>query len=510
MKTTLTMLCVALAALEPLFAADPTADELAAREPPKYIVEAAGKRLNSFISRDISILARAYSKSRDAKYLDATVKYMKAAADYPDWRAIQHYLSASYIVDAFAEAFELCGDDMKPDVRMELEDALVEKGLKPASLHWFWYANGNWTQVCCAAVAHAALALRKRFPEKCDKCTRRCVAATKQALAAYAPDGCYAEGPSYWKFATEKTERMIETLKRYLGNDCGISAMPGYRESFEWVKAMKGPTGRLFNYGDGDGAPEVGEWAVGKTTRKVFRGVQPTAVVAGSNFYLAVKGGKASLNHAHMDAGSFVFETCSNGKAVRWVEDLGTERYRHIERAKVDIWNFTQSSTRWGVFRHGPFSHSTFTIDSAPHRVDGAVALNADAEPNAIVADMSALYSGIWQGAVRKWSVDEDGELRLKDSFTGVGKGHVYTFNFCTFAKAEVKGAEVCLAKDGEVLVVTALAKGTWSVEDVSKPRKPYESPNRGAKRIAFTCDLPEGDVEFRMKNWRAPAQSRD
>ena len=123
---------------------------------------------------------------------------------------------------------------------------------------------------------------------------------------------------------------------------------------------------------------------------------------------------------------------------------------------------------------------------------------------------MSALYSGIWQGAVRKWSVDEDGELRLKDSFTGVGKGHVYTFNFCTFAKAEVKGAEVCLAKDGEVLVVTALAKGTWSVEDVSKPRKPYESPNRGAKRIAFTCDLPEGDVEFRMKNWRAPAQSRD
>ena len=388
---------------------------------------------------------------------------------------------------------------MEPGVRRALEDVLVEKGLKPASLHWFWYANSNWTQVCCAAVAHAALALGKRFPEKSDEYTKRCVAATKQALAAYAPDGCHAEGPSYWKFATEKTDRMIETLKRYLGSDCGISAMPGYAESFEWVKAMRGPTGRIFNYGDGETAPKAIEWNVDKTTGKVFRGAQPTAVVAGKNFYLAAKGGKAGLNHAHMDAGSFVFETFSSGKAIRWVEDLGTERYRRIERANIDIWNFSQSSTRCSVFRHGPFSHSTFTIDSAPHRVEGAVALRADAEPGAVTADMSALYSGIWQSAARKWRVGEDGVLKLRDSFAGVGKGHVYTFNFCTFARAEVRGMAVWLEKDGETLVVKALSEGAWTVEDVSKPRKSYESPNPGARRVVFTRSLPEGagEVEF-------------
>ena len=501
MKTTLPLICAALAAFKPLLA-DPTADELASREPPKYIVEATGKRLNSFISRDISILARAYSSIRDPKYLDCTVKYMKAAAAYPDWRAKEHYLSASYIVDAFATALELCGPDMKAEERRALEDVLVAKGLRPAALHWFWLVGNNWTQVCCAAVSHAALALRERFPEESATCLSNCVRATKSALAAYAPDGCYAEGPSYWRFATEKTDRMIETLRRYLGSDCGISAMPGYAESFEWVKAMRGPTGRMFNYGDGDSAPEAASWNVGETVRKVFRGVQPTAIVAGKGFYLAAKGGKACLNHAHMDAGSFVFETCTGGKAIRWVEDLGTERYRPIERAKIDIWNFSQTSTRWSVFRHGPFSHSTFTIDSAPHRVDGAVSLQADVEPNAVAADMSALYEGIWRSAVRRWRVDENDELNLKDSFTGVGKGHVYAFNFCTFAKAEVQGLAVRLEKDGESLAVTAQSNGAWSVEDVSKPHKPYESPNRGARRIVFTCELPEGDceVEFKLK----------
>ena len=502
--------CTAL----PLAAADPTADELLAREPPKYIVEATGKRLNSFISRDIAILARAYAAGHDRKYLEGTVKYMKAAAAYPDWRAKEHYLSASYIVDAFATALELCGPDMRAEERRELEDALVAKGLRPAALHWFWLVGNNWTQVCCAAVSHAALALRERFPEESAACLSNCVMATKSALAAYAPDGCYAEGPSYWRFATEKTQAMVEHLKRHLGDDMGISSMPGFMESYEWIKAMRGPTGSLFNYADGEsdrqGAPA---WDVKEIRIRVFRGAQPSAVIAGKSFFLAAKGGKAEQNHAHMDAGSFVFETISGGRAVRWVEDLGTERYRRIERAKIDIWDFSQSSSRWSVFRHGPFSHSTFTIDGELHRVKGFVPLRAVPSalgPDAIVADCSHLYDGVWVSAVRIWRVDRDASydwsdpavLVLRDSFTGVKKNHVYEFGFCTFADAKIENGAVVLEKDGCRLDVRARTAGTWNIEDVSKPKRPFEAPNPKAKRVSFRRTLPEGDswVEFTFR----------
>ena len=494
----------------PLAAADPTADELLAREPPKYIVEATGKRLNSFISRDIAILARTYAAGHDRKYLDGAVKYMKAAAAYPDWRAKEHYLSTSYIVDAFATALELCGPDMKAEERRELEDVLVAKGLRPAALHWFWLVGNNWTQVCCAAVSHAALALRERFPEESAACLSNCVRATKSALAAYAPDGCYAEGPSYWRFATEKTQAMVEHLKRHLGDDMGISSMPGFMESYEWIKAMRGPTGSLFNYADGEsdrqGAPA---WDVKEIRIKVFGGAQPSAVIAGKSFFLAAKGGKAEQNHAHMDAGSFVFETVSGGRAVRWVEDLGTERYRRIERAKIDIWDFSQSSSRWSVFRHGPFSHSTFTIDGELHRVKGFVPLRATGAWT-IEADCSHLYDGVWGSAVRSWSVDRDASsdwgdpavLVLRDSFTGVKKNHAYEFGFCTFADAKIENGAVVLEKDGCRLVVRARTDGAWNVEDVSKPKRPFEAPNPKAKRVSFRRTLPEGDswVEFTFR----------
>lgn len=39
----------------------------------------------------------------------------------------------------------------------------------------------------------------------------------------------------------------------------------------------------------------------------------------GEGFYLGIKGGTASTSHAHMDAGSFVFDALG----VRWVQDLG-------------------------------------------------------------------------------------------------------------------------------------------------------------------------------------------
>lgn len=478
--------------------ASPTPEALLASEAPKYIVQANGKRLNSFIARDIEILVNAYLETGEKRYLEGVIRYMTAAAKYPDWRAKEHYLSASYIVRAFGIALVKCGKQMTSDVRTALEDALIEKGVKPAQDHLFWKSNDNWTQACTLAITHAAFALSSRFPEMSEKLIKRSVESTKNALNAYAPDGCFAEGPSYWKFATEKTDELIALLKQRLGEDYGIESSPGYKKSHEWMDVILAPSGKLFNFSDGDSVPDKGKvWGVKETSAKIFNGAQPTGVITGENFFLGLKGGKANLKHAHMDAGSFVYETLKDGVAIRWIEDLGSERVRRIEHAKIDIDDYSQDSTRWSVFRYGPYSHSTFHIDNKLHLVDGFVSLKASNDgKNSIIADCTSLYSGVWESARRKFKMGEGDVLMVEDSFVKIGKKCIYTFNFCTTAAVKIEENSVLLEKNGRVLRVKTSQKGAWSVKDITKPKRSFESLNRGMKKVIFTTELEEGDVK--------------
>lgn len=52
-----------------------------------------------------------------------------------------------------------------------------------------------------------------------------------------------------------------------------------------------------------------------------------------SDAYLAVKGGKATNSHAHMDAGSFVYDAYGQ----RWAHDLGMQPYAKLEKTFKEI-----------------------------------------------------------------------------------------------------------------------------------------------------------------------------
>lgn len=49
--------------------------------------------------------------------------------------------------------------------------------------------------------------------------------------------------------------------------------------------------------------------------------------------YLAVKGGSPLTSHAHMDAGSFIYER----KGIRWAIDLGMQNYLSLESRGVNL-----------------------------------------------------------------------------------------------------------------------------------------------------------------------------
>ena len=113
--------------------------------------------------------------------------------------------------------------------------------------------------------------------------------------------------------------------------------------------------------------------------------------------YLGVKGGLTMSSHSHCDQGSFYFE--SDG--VAWATDLGMQDYNSLESAGVDLWDMTQDSERWEVFRIGPFSHNIVTVNGHTPKVNHPAALAQTWKPEhpsrekrlGAVIDLTDLYT---------------------------------------------------------------------------------------------------------------------
>jgi oligo-alginate lyase len=68
-----------------------------------------------------------------------------------------------------------------------------------------------------------------------------------------------------------------------------------------------------------------------------------------------------------MDIGSFVMEA----NDVRWAMDLGSSDYNTLETNGVDLWNMSQTSERWDVFRYNNMAHNTLTFNGKKQLVAG-------------------------------------------------------------------------------------------------------------------------------------------
>ena len=133
--------------------------------------------------------------------------------------------------------------------------------------------------------------------------------------------------------------------------------------------------------------------------------------------YLGIKGGLTMSSHSHCDQGSFYFE--SDG--VTWATDLGMQNYNSLETAGVDLWDMTQDSERWSVFRIGPFSHNIVTVNGHTPKVNHPAAFSATwrAEPEnrgriGAELDLTDLYTedlDSCKRAVYLW----DGDLHVMD-----------------------------------------------------------------------------------------------
>lgn len=417
----------------------------------------------------------------------------------------------------------------------------------------FYNLANNWNQVCCSGLLYGALATYEEHQEKAKELIDLYVKSVPFALACYAPDGGYPEGFNYWGYGTSFQVMMIAALESALGTDFGLCDAPGFLETAAFVQFMTAPTGECFNFSDAvPYAPcnPMMFWFAGKTGDiqriwlerrnienlpqdfmddvdhrftehrllpslmvfcsrldmsrltppeehiRVYEGRTPLFIYRGGwesqeDTYLGIKGGSPVTSHAHMDAGSFVYEY----DGVRWSADLGMQDYHSLESRGVDLWNQGQNGQRWDVFRLGNESHSTLTINGRHHIVKSFVPLTEvwkDEGRKGARLDMTSAFSADVDSLAREIWLDRNDHLHVRDIIcTGENPADIM-WVMATPADAQIlSDGSILLEKDGKKMKLmmkdTSARPHIWS----NDPPRDYDAPNPGTCRVGFTICIP-------------------
>ena len=435
----------------------------------------------------------------------------------------------------------------------------------------------NWTQVCHGGLAAGALAVYERDPQLARQVIRRAVAAMPKVMAAsYRGNGAYPEGVGYWAYGTNYNTLLIEMLENAFGTGFGLADYPGLEESGEFVRACILPSGHKFACSDTGRESRVGlnyanvylmvrrgksglfdrymrnfladytaarpqkhhpadqrlaapmlpllarlpeQAATGGSTVyfSTDRAPGPVAVMrtdwSGTASALAMKGGRPSGSHGHMDSGEFVVEIDGIPVAV----DLGSDHYTRLEARGVKLWDRGRRGERWKVFRLGADAHNIARFDCAEPDADGRGAAAGLIEEGGCVTaafDLSAPYAGQVHSFLRTGTLFPDGAVEIRDHVSGAKPGAVYCWQLTTPLKVQsVAGARLTLADEtGRTFTISAEPpEGAWSFFPASELQRDYDSPNPGITLVRYKLPVPAGGrVESRFWLERISASHRN
>lgn len=491
-------------------------------------------------------LAMAYRLFGDRRYLSRAEEIMVSAAEMPDWNP-SHFLDVAVMSYGVATAYDWLFSDLSSDARMRIRTGLerngVDAGLRRKGL---CRGRSNWAQVCPGGVLVAALAIAEDAPEKCARIVRTVTGGLPDVMQMYRPNGSYPEGPGYWGFGTGYNVIAIAALESAYGTDFGLASQPAFRETGRYPDLMTGPSGFRFNYADCGhrrapswivwwfakrfGEPALVEPYERNAYLKNLKGVRspmfllyafprdvkaavdlPLAWRSGGTVdvsvqrsswepdgrFAALKGGRATSPHGHMDGGSFVYDA----KGVRWAWDLGGENYSKIEhRIGMELWRYAEGSGRYRVFRHSAAAHNTLTLDGQPHCATGTVSVVSltDGPESESVLDLSPLFTNATK-VVRRGQMLADG-FRLTDEVAGLRAGAPIRWQMMTCARVTPKGVdELELRESGQVLSLrreTPSGASDWVVDEAPHGES-WEQTNKGFRRISFTVPSNPSGTTF-------------
>jgi hypothetical protein len=505
--------------------------------------------------RRVTLWGYAWRTTGEETFARRAEQEMLAAAHFADWNP-SHFLDVGEATAALALGYDWLHEVLTPDARAAIRTAIVEKGLRPgldpAADHNAWHqAEHNWSQVGFGGLTLGALAVGDELPVEAGQLLELARAGIKHGLKPYAPDGVYPEGPMYWGYGTTFQVLMIAALETALGTDWGLRSAPGFLASGGGYLQTIGPTGLAFNFSDGIerlGFQPPLFWfarvtadpglllfergrlttpddraAVARQNRFATlvalwwpdrgmdaaeprlplhwhgRGKNPLVVFRESwsdsrSAYLAAKAGAAEINHGHMDAGSFVYEV----DGVRWAVDLGLQPYESLESKGINLFDPTQDSDRWAVYRLNNHSHNTLTFDGQLHRVAGHASVErffAEADRRFAILDLSPVFAGQVGQVRRGFQLQPDRGFIVQDEIVGLTAGQTIRWQMATRAEAALHGSTATLTQDGRTLTVRVLAPAgaRFTVVPADPPDNGYNAPNPGVTLLGI--DLVAADA---------------
>jgi hypothetical protein len=503
--------------------------------------------------RRVFYLSYAYRMTGDKKFFDRAEKEMLNVAKFTDWNP-NHFLDVAEMTLGMAIGYDWLNDALSDESRKTIANAIVMKGLIPSLdrryNYWQRYTH-NWNQVCNAGLSYGAIAVASRYPGVAKQILDRAVNTIHLPMEDYQPDGAYPEGYIYWDYGTSFNVLFLSAVDKAFGTDFELTSIPGFLKTGGFYMNMTGVTGLPFNWGDcGNRAVfnpamfwfaqknndpsliwvEKGyldNWDVSSFTRNrllpavmvwgkeialdkiappaakawMGQGANPVAMFRTSwtdlnATYLAFKAGSPSVNHGHMDIGSFVFE--SNG--IRWASDFGMQDYESLESKGIRLFGRTQDSERWKVFRYNNFVHNTLTVNRKHQRVNGYAKIDRYSDNPAFsyaVSDLTAVYDGQVAGVKRGVALVEGKYAMIQDEITAKDTATTVRWTMLTQADVTLSKNSATLKKEGKELLLkvksgSKVTMKTWSTE----PTTDYDAPNPGTILVGFEVQLPPGKKE--------------
>lgn len=505
--------------------------------------------------RRIFILSYAYRMTGQEKYLVRAEQEMLKAASFSDWNP-SHFLDVGEMTMALGVGYDWLYPALSEASRRTIREAIVEKGFKPSydtAYNWFVDAEHNWNQVCNGGLAFGAIAVAESEPEWAQKIIDRAIDKVRLPMRHYAPDGAYPEGPGYWGYGTLFNVLLIGGLESTFGTDYGLSQMPGFMQTGTYEMQMVSPLIKHFNYMDNSYEPESSSapfwfysktqdpsvlcqqvsilqrdtakkylkdrvlpamliWGAGAPMEKAVapqetfwagRGNTPVCVMRSgwgdpNARFVGVKLGSPSINHGHMDVGSFVFEA----DGVRWAIDLGSEDYNTTETRGVDLWNMAQQSQRWDVFRYNNRSHNTLTFNDKLQQVNGSAQIIESDSATArrfVKTDLTPVYAGQVDKVERTISLVDNDYLLIEDEITA-GKNYTrMRWTLMTRATPKILSDNtVMLEQDGKrcLLKIESETPIVWRFEKTPTVNT-FDSPNPDVTMVVFDTDLKRGETQY-------------
>ena len=486
-------------------------------------------------------LSMAYKLTGDVKYARKVYDELANAAAFKDWNPY-HHLDVGEMCFAFALGYDWTYETMSEDERRVIREAIIRNGFnatmddyldreRKRSYRWYQDMPGdNWKFVCNGGATAAALAICDEDDVDPQLIADICGYAFESSYRAvrdmYLPDGSYAEGFTYWNYASDYLGYYVSSLKSATGTDYGLSDYAPVEKSAYYVKFMCSNTFRSFNFGDAIDVftcPEV-MFFIGKNynnaqittmrkeellknpslarVRDLFWYIPTESVgleggalgfgsVGGDNasfrsgfdvddFYAAIHFGDNDAYHAHADMGNFVVEW----KKQRFLCDLGQDNY-NVKNYRIAYRYRAEGHNTLVINPSEGKDQEQFSICHVDRFADGT---NGEAFA---VSDMSAAYfgkdvkRGMRMTEDRKWIVVRD-EMNLDENDSGYWFAHT---------RGEINVAEdgksATIEMGGEKIYLAILGEGSFTVMDAvhlyAGHYQPDQRDNSDVKKLAIS-----------------------